>query len=219
MIPFVALGDSITAGLGATQATLGYPQLDRLLHGRSLFRSEVHGQVLAQPGWTSRDLVAAVWEAGTMPLRAAKVVIIWIGGDDLAYSGITRLQGAPAQVVSRALTRYGKDLETLIRTVRTVGKANVVVCTQYNPFPNSPIATEALSALNQVTHTVAHQTHAALAPTDAWFEGRQTELIAGYRSGRLTDALSSHPTPIHPNNRGHRVIAEGLASVLHPLLA
>ncbi|WP_067931875.1 SGNH/GDSL hydrolase family protein [Alicyclobacillus kakegawensis] len=209
---FTALGDSITAGRDATSPGRAYPGLTASLLGKT--GRPVVAHVLAEPGWTSAALTAAVLENPILPLRQSDAVVVWIGGDDLAYAGLRMLRGAPSTIVAKALTAYAKDLAFLCRLIRKVSNARILVCTQYNPFPNSPLARDAIGKLNHTTKQVAATAGAELMPVHAWFSGRQQAFIAGYRSGRIEDALASPVLPIHPNDAGHRMIAEHLAHAL-----
>lgn len=210
---YVALGDSITAGESASSWARAYPSLvtSILTHSR---HGMTRGEVLAEPGWTSRDLELEVYNQPLLYLRNANVVSIWVGGDDLIHAGMALLQGAPKTIVDRTVIRYGKDIATLVAGIRKISRARIILCTQYNPFPNTPIAGQGISALNAATNEVAGRMNVAVAPVDAWFEGRQAALIYGYRTGRIQDALRGPVPPVHPNNRGHRVIAENLAGMM-----
>lgn len=212
MMLYTALGDSITAGLGATSPAHAYPNLVvSMLQTRSI---RAIGEVLAQPGWTSAALEWAVLENSPVYLQRATSISIWVGADDLVDSGLAVLHGAPKDTIKRSIEHYGKDIGTLVLAIRKVSKRPIILCTQYNPFPNTLIAVEAIHALNSVTERIARQLNTQLAPTHAWFEGRQADLIAGYRTGRLQNVLSSPRAPVHPNNKGHLVIAEGLAPMV-----
>jgi acyl-CoA thioesterase I len=211
---YTALGDSITAGSGATAPTMAYPS--RLI---AMFRRQHRSacaNILAHPGWTSAALTAAVFENSPAYLAQANVITIWIGGDNVAFAGLSLAQGAPTGLVSRAIQSYVRDLTVLVTGIRKLSKAKIVLCTQYNPFPNSPLAVKAIDALNGMTSTVATNLHTELAPTHVWFAGREAELVQGYKSGQLQDALASPGFPVHPNNAGHQVIAEGLYPYLCP---
>jgi acyl-CoA thioesterase I len=213
MFLYTALGDSITAGESATSPQRAYPaQIVAMMH--NTVRGEwISNQVLAEPGWTSRSLTTAVFDNPAAPLMASQAVSIWVGGDNLIHAGLAVLGGARKTVVERALVQYGKDLGILVSYVHRVSKASVVICTQYNPFPASPLAAEAIHALNQATVAAASQTHAAIARPDVWFAGREHQLIAGYTTGRIEDALSGRPA-VHPNNDGHKVIAANLLPMI-----
>lgn len=208
MVIYTALGDSITAGEGSSSPARAYPSLVISgLRGRSV---AALGEVLAQPGWTSRALDNAVFDNPSSYLSQSTTVSIWIGGDNLAYAGLAMLRGAPRSLIQRTILYYGRDIAVLVAAIHKVSKAHVIVCTQYNPFPNSPLAGEAIAALNASTYTVADKLGVSVAPAHSWFEGRQAGLIAGYKTGRMEDALRGPELPIHPNNAGHAVIAQGL---------
>jgi acyl-CoA thioesterase-1 len=208
MIIYTALGDSITAGENASSLQNSYPFLiEATLQKRT--KSAILN-VLAEPSWTSKALVTNVMQNSSGPLCTATTISIYVGGNDLIDAGMAVLQGAPRSTVQQSIQQYGRDLARLIRIIRTCTASRIVLCTQYNPFPASPIAAEAINALNAVTEMAAQQANIELAPVHAWFAGHQAEWIAGYRNGRIEDVLNSRLIPIHPNNAGHRAIAQGL---------
>lgn len=215
---FVSLGDSITYGEGASNPCRAYPSVLAQIMRRSMRRSETRGEVLAQPGWTSASLTNAVIQNGPETLSTSSHILIWIGGDDLAMGGLAALHSTrkkPVQTIEQSLTAYARHLGSLIRYVQKTSGATLLVCTQYNPFPNSAIAVQGIGALNTATEKVGRAMGVHVVPSATWFQGRQSELIAGFRSGTLRDAQRK-PLPIHPNDAGHLVIAEGLAAHMAP---
>ncbi|MCL6637165.1 MAG: SGNH/GDSL hydrolase family protein [Alicyclobacillus sp.] len=222
---YIALGDSITSGSGASGPCYAYPAqvAARLGVWRAARLRQVAPRhpgsvltlvdVLAHPGWTSADLLAAVSEQPPQP--GPPVLSVWVGGDDLAAAGLALLHGAKPSVIKQALAGYHRNLQQLLTFLRRRGCSRILVCTQYNPFPNSPLAVQAIAALNQQTRLLAARHGALLAPADAWFAGREPALIAGYRHGRLEDVLHSPILPVHPNDRGHAWIATHLAPLVN----
>ncbi|MCL6515690.1 SGNH/GDSL hydrolase family protein [Alicyclobacillus sp.] len=224
---YTALGDSITAGSGASRPDRAYPA--RILEASARTRSPAARRpgladclaVLAEPGWTTAALDAAVLEQDPLWLTRADAISVWIGGDDLAAAGLALLrvprsaigQAAP-RLIEAAIASHRRHLAHLLRHLRQTSRARLVVCTQYNPFPNSPLAAMAIAQLNQATRSVAAEFGAALAPADTWFAGREALLIRGYRTGRLEDVLTDPVLPVHPNDEGHRVIARHLGPIL-----
>ncbi|MCF8566092.1 SGNH/GDSL hydrolase family protein [Alicyclobacillus tolerans] len=210
---YTALGDSITAGEGATSPRRAYPSLVVANLGRRSSKA-CCGEVLAEPGWTSEALRAGILDNPLAYLKASQNISVWVGGDDLAYAGLAIAKGAPKRILARTLSQYGRDLGFMVGFLHKVSKARIVVCTQYNPFPNSPLAVSGIAALNQVTLEVGQRMHTVVAPVHEWFAGREAALIAGYTNGRLEDVLKSRSLPIHPNDRGHAVIANGLTPLM-----
>ncbi|MCL6594282.1 MAG: hypothetical protein K6T31_09925 [Alicyclobacillus sp.] len=223
---YTALGDSITSGSGASKPWYAYPaqvaarlgaaRAARLRHLAAQRQGSLQTRVdvLDHQGWTSAELLAAVCEQPPFP-QPAGVISVWVGGDDLAAAGLALLHGANPRVVWQALANYRRNLQQLLAILRRAGCPRILVCTQYNPFPNSPLAVQAMAALNQQTRRLAARHGALLAPTDVWFAGREPELIAGYRQGRLEDVLQSPVLPVHPNDRGHAWIASHLAPLVN----
>lgn len=202
---YIALGDSITFGQGASAA--GNRYCSRILtHLESRSASPVQGLIIAKPGWTSSALAGTLGQ-GLGAIRRCDTVTVWIGGNDLGFAALGR--GVSEETVKHTLLRYGQNLARICGAIRQVSDARIVLCTQYNPFPKSPVAAKAVKGLNAVTKQTAKQFRCDVAPVHKWFAGRESELIDGYKTGRLEDAVRG-PRPVHPNDRGHAVIASGL---------
>ncbi|AZK45293.1 SGNH/GDSL hydrolase family protein [Paenibacillus lentus] len=211
---YTALGDSITFGENASSFAKSYPRLAASLLNAS-GSHKVIGYVLARPGWNTYGLLdAAVWQ-GSSVISRSDVVSVWIGGVDLASSALSSLRSKQPLNAKQLLSRYRQNFHALLTQIRNSSPARIICCTQYNPFPSSPLAAEAITALNQTTKEVAHSYKAKVAPVHKWFEGKQKKLIYGYRQGKMEDALSGF-FPIHPNDQGHQVIAKGLVPYLDP---
>jgi lysophospholipase L1-like esterase len=207
---YTALGDSITAGVGASSPIKAYPYIvAKLLCDRSI---PMAVDTLAHSGWTSTDLRLALSD-NLLLLKRSAVTSIWIGGDNLVAAGLLTLQGAGLQKVSQLLSQYECDLSAILTLIRQISRSSIVLCTQYNPFPNTPAAVRAIEALNGITHRMSLRYRTRLAPTHQWFEGKQASLIAGYRNGRLED-VTAGTFPVHPNDMGHLTIARGLLTLL-----
>ncbi|WP_339158228.1 SGNH/GDSL hydrolase family protein [Paenibacillus sp. FSL W8-0186] len=209
---YTALGDSITFGENASSFAKAYPRVAASLVNAS-GSHKVIGYVLARPGWNTLDLLdAAVWQ-GSSVISRSNVVSVWIGGVDLANAALSALASKQVLDAQRIVARYKQNLHAILTQIKNTSHARILCCTQYNPFPSSPLAAKAISGLNQTTKEVARSYNAKVIPTHLWFEGKQSQLIYGYRKGKIEDALSGF-LPIHPNDRGHHVIAKGLAPYL-----
>lgn len=210
---YTALGDSITYGENASSFAKAYPQLAvSALNSRS---RRVDGYVLARPGWSSYDLLHAVKRQGAAIISESSVVSIWIGGVDLADAALSSLKNQQPLAVKQILSEYKRNLSAILTQIQNGSHARIICCTQYNPFPNSPLAIASINQLNYTINEVAHSYDVKTVPVHRWFEGKQANLIYGYRNGRIEDALKGS-LPIHPNDRGHQVIAEGLTPYLIP---
>lgn len=213
MFTYTALGDSVTAGKSASSRRLAYPALTAR-HLEEKHQTCVVPFVLASTGWTSATLTSARLSLPSEPLRRSDAVSIWVGGNDIAQAGLSLARGGSPRVMETTLAAYGRNLDVLVRSIQEVSCARLVLCGQYNPFPHSPLAVQGVRSLNSLTAATAKQYGARYAPTDAWVAGREAELIYGYRTGRLEDVLTSPVLPIHPNDRGHALIARHLTPML-----
>ncbi|NOV01884.1 SGNH/GDSL hydrolase family protein [Paenibacillus planticolens] len=210
---YTALGDSITFGENASSFANAYPQLAvSALHSSS---HKATCYVMARPGWTSHDLLDSVIWRGASMIRPADVVSIWIGGVDLANAALISLRNQQPLAAKQMAGYYRRHLGAIVSHIKKGCHARIVFCTQYNPFPNSPLAAESVDQLNRITRELAQSYDVGIAPVHTWFEGKQANLIYGYRNGKIEDALSGS-LPIHPNDKGHQVIAAGLAPYLAP---
>jgi len=207
---YTALGDSITYGEGASCPARAYPHLivSAVNKGRS-GTGCVRGMVLAHPSWDSCALLRVMRLEGPALFRQSKVVSVWIGGMDLVEAALAAYRTGRSRI-AQAVSAFETHLGGILAFIKRTSDARIVCCTQYNPFPASPIAVAGIGSLNRAIGEAAARHGAVVAPAHAWFEGRQAELIRGYKTGRLEDALHGGSLPIHPNDRGHRVIASGL---------
>lgn len=209
---YTALGDSITFGENASCWANAYPQLAVSANSRS---RKVRGFVLARSGWSSYDLLDAIVWQGSPVIPHSDVVSVWIGGVDLATVALTSYRTKQPLAAEKLIASYKRNLGSIFSLIKKGSCARVICCTQYNPFPATSLAVGAINQLNRTITELAHSHGVTVAPAHSWFEGKQAELIHGFQKGKIEDALSGS-MPIHPNDRGHRVIAAGLAPYLVP---
>jgi lysophospholipase L1-like esterase len=214
MINYIALGDSITFGQKASSICRAYPS--RLTSMLRLKGIQVTPIVIAKPSWTSADLVEEIYSDPSL-LACAKWATIWIGGNDLIHYGLSSLSET-APPIQEMMNRYKRRLDMILGLVRKMGVKHVICCTQYNPFPNSAIAVDAIRTLNQLITSSATTNHCLVARVDRWFSGNEHSLIYGYQDGNVEDVLRGFAA-VHPNDKGHEVIASGLFSSIYPLIS
>lgn len=215
LIRYMALGDSITAGRDASSPQRAYVRLAAASLRKNGFT--VSETIVAANGWTSKNLLGAVRSLPPAVIAQTTVVTVWIGGNDIRRAGLALLQGAPVSILQPALAAFERNLDSIVNTIQTVSRARILLCSQYNPFPNTPIAAEGIGLLNTHIQSAAARHGLAVVPVDSWFAGDEPRLISGYRTGRLEDLMRKPlfaPNPIHPNDAGHARIAQGLAPYL-----
>ncbi|MBL0388295.1 hypothetical protein JJB07_16950 [Tumebacillus sp. ITR2] len=207
--PIVALGDSLTKGVGDKNGKgyVGYlkDKLDQ--QGRS-----VSVQNLGVSGLESPELLKTVQSAGTKSiLKDAKLILISIGGNDMTHSvgDISQILTSASIDETKFLTaqeRYTKNLDGILKSVRTSNPdAPILVVGTYNPFEGIVEDTAKMNALldgwnaNAIT-VVQKYPNAKVVPTFDIFEWNTDRLLAG-----------DH---FHPNENGYEKMAERLLQAL-----
>ncbi|PWI57934.1 SGNH/GDSL hydrolase family protein [Sulfoacidibacillus thermotolerans] len=211
-----AYGDSIVAGYGAPLGHGFVPQLATLLAQK---RKSVALPFfnLGQSGMTTFALQSALIynEAFAESLVDAASICLLIGGDDL-IDDLPILLSQNEKEIELALTSSKFEyMKTLIEMKKRT-TTPIAVGTIYNPYPATDLAETVVRLYNDlVVIPSAHAVGALIAPIYSAFSGKQPILIEGYSGGIAGKPGRQGVTfPIHPNARGHQVIAEVFASVL-----
>ena len=208
---YVSIGDSVAAGAGASDPTAtGYVALLAARHEINLFNVAVGGA-------TTQDVLDEQLARTLAPIQAARArfVTISAGGNDLAG-----LIPNPACVedplpdacpLDDQLSGVRTRLGDILRYIRDANQQVPIVILAYPNFFSGTghgfeePAGRVLPRLNDVIREVASQyERVAVAETAAAFEGNGDELTG------LLDPVSDP----HPNDAGHRVIADAFDEAL-----
>jgi lysophospholipase L1-like esterase len=218
---YLALGDSVAAGDGASRPEHSYVGLE-LARLRQHAPGDVRLALYAAGGATSEGL--ARWQApaaadelaamrrGERPGLRPGPITITVGGNDLLHlGGRAALTGvAPDEAAVRdAIARVERNVDAAVAALlEAAGPAGrVTLTTYYDPFsarpgagPGRGLAFDAVVELNRALLRVAerHPDQVRVARIDQALPRDAT--IAQY----LAD-------PIHPNDRGHATIAREIA--------
>jgi lysophospholipase L1-like esterase len=210
---YVALGDGITSGVGATEPETAYTALvGQHLQTSGMVDSTT---VLGRPLWTVRHLLRACTSSHNPITPDVQVVSLLIGGNDLRrryYSVL--IHPDKDAIIRKAINQYAVDLNHLCAHLQSFAIAKRLLLTQYNPFPHSPLAVHAISQLNTVIATMSEHYGWTVVDLEAPFANRQPDLIAGYRTGGLQDLSMPFRRPLYPNDRGHQTIAETICTYI-----
>ncbi len=212
MAYLTVLGDSIAAGYGTVPQYGFVPRLAKIT-ARQNGKRIIYWN-FGVPGMTSGQLASALafndaWLAG---VQQASTVCVLIGGDDIIAAVPSLITGDPSSVKELA-KKSSRDYMRLATEIRRASRASVVMGTIYNPYPFTTLASEVIALYNQlVIEPAAQALHIPIAPIHAAFEGNQSELIHGYSTGIVGQSGTlGIAYPVHPNAKGHLVIAETFA--------
>jgi lysophospholipase L1-like esterase len=207
---YLAFGDSVTAGYGATHPSLAFVrQVSDFTQQKGLSKRPI---VIARNGWTAKD----VWQAAMMVhpniWEQTNIATIMVGGNDLRkllrrqYLPIFGGQISP-QLIDDRIQAFQFHMDKLCAIIHQFKIPHVVVANIYNPVPNFSLAVDAFEQLNGAIREIAGRYRFALVDVHKTYQNNEADFIEGYRSGRFEDLASPIRRPIHPNNAGHQQIA------------
>ncbi|MCL6453831.1 MAG: SGNH/GDSL hydrolase family protein [Alicyclobacillus sp.] len=219
---YLALGDSITAGIGASHPQHAY--ISRVSRWLKQHGGPGETLVVARNGWTVRDVFAALWTLPPGVWERVQVLTLLVGGNDLRQ--LLRRQLLPWSSrpltlpdVAERLQTYAFHLNDLCRFLSQQRIPQMVVATCYNPVPQAPLARHAIETLNAITEDTAKRFGWSVVDVYAAFCGREAQWIDGFRRGTLADLATPIHRPIHPNDAGHQAIADLVIRCLERLPA
>lgn len=194
---YVALGDSITVGVGSF-LNHGYAVLYRRCLENDLKR-KVTLQNLGKNGWTSQDLLDDLVNNQTHvdAIKKSQVISLSIGGNDL-LQGVKHKE--PLKSVYRRFETNFLKIDKIIKKIKKNAKEPYIIryIEIYNPKPNDPLAIKWIPRFNQIIHR-AKDGNTRIAYTHRVFEKQGKKLLFIDRE--------------HPNNQGHQAIAHSLQAI------
>lgn len=209
-IRYVAIGDSLTVGMGSSFLSPGF--VERFAQQVGEARSElVTVNKFARDGATSGEIL---FHAQDPPiaynLQPAQLVTITSGGNDLINAGKAYLISHDVRVIHEAIQRASQNNQRLVTYIREIQAANftqsdIWLLNMYNPFPNSLEADRWIRAYNANLSQVAQSAKVRVADIYHAFLGRTAYLLSS--------------DGVHPNDEGYAVIANVLfSSMFHVLI-
>jgi len=228
---YVALGDSLAFGVGASNpSTTGYVALahnalsnsERFsptgLELRNLGVAGARSADLLTPGGqldSALDEIRARQEDASPIANEVEVISVDVGGNDLlglVAPGSPCLESASVEPCRAAfgevLSSIDRNLTEIVTRLREAApEAVIVVVDLYNPYSGTgdlrePIAEVGVGQANGVIGAVSADPELLITTASIFqlFTGRGTQWVA--------------PDGIHPNDNGHRVIAEAVIAAI-----
>lgn len=202
---YLALGDSLTAGFGATPTTNGYAYL---LYRAGIFERIEHTIFCnaAIPGATSEDVLKyQVPMIVTNRFFRPRFVTLTVGGNDLL---MVLNKGASEADLREALAKYAENLHAILEQLsQAVPENGRIFIGNLYAVPQIPATEPAIPAFNAVLTGVAAR-FPKVVVVDIYnaMRGRKGLLLIEHRG--------AEPNQVHPNNSGYRVIAETFEHVI-----
>lgn len=207
---YLALGDSITAGVGASTPSRSFSfQLGQRLGKEYGIKQRV---VIARNGWTARDMFTAVHMIPHRLWKNVEILTLIAGGNNLRQ--LLRRQMFPfgknisEADITETLMQFENEFDPLCRLLQAQNVPRILIGTMYNPTPHYPLADLAVARLNQKIRKSATDYGFKVVSLESDFAERESQLIDGYRQGLREDLGVPFHRPIHPNDTGHLIIAD-----------
>jgi lysophospholipase L1-like esterase len=217
---YLALGDSLTAGLGSTveKGMRPYNFVAQVAKGLKKDYA-IKAKNLGIPGWTSQALVQQL-ETDTLlrnALRFTDLVTITIGGNDVLP--FYRQQASEEQF-AEAIILWKKNTAAVIDQIHSINPdTTVLILELYNPLPVKDPDYErgenVVKRMNQeLIQLVSERAKNILGDSKHWVYTVSVEKFFYGKSLELTHIIQGD---VHPNNKGYRVMAEQVLKALASL--
>jgi lysophospholipase L1-like esterase len=199
----LALGDSLTRGTGdpAGKGYVGY-MLDRL---KEKSKQPIGVENYGVNGQTSGQLVSLLQKSDIQnQIKAASVIVVSIGGNDLFRGGET-LGNLDDKNVEGIQDEYLRQLDAILKQLREHNAAaNIFLIGLYNPFielKDSAVTTKIVRDWNYKAAEVASRyPQTVIVPTFDLFQLKVQDVLA-------RDLF-------HPNASGYRLIGDRVAALI-----
>lgn len=199
VLNYTALGDSITAGVGAYVSSDFTKHYARML--QNYYRTSVKRKVNAKRRTTSSELQQMLQSPPIQrDISHADLITITIGGNDLLQANRGFERTRDSAILENAVKQYEQHMKMIIATIEsTKGYTQSPYLIQliglYNPYPEIPYSAYWIHQFNQVLHSMSSQ-HIQYVDLQSIFSYYGKDVL-----------FLNH---IHPNARGHYLIAQQL---------
>ncbi|HEL1593163.1 TPA: SGNH/GDSL hydrolase family protein [Streptococcus suis] len=215
---YVALGDSLTEGVGDTTGQGGFVHL----LAQSLtndYGYEVDYKNFGVSGNTSNQILKRMKEDGELIsyLKTADLLTLTVGGNDLRKAIIKNIANLKVSTFDKPAKDYGKRLDTIIKTARKNNpNLPIYVVGIYNPlYLNFPELTEMQTIVdnwNTMTEQITekYQDVYFVPINDLLYKGLEGEAGISQNGSQVTNNLLYEEDSFHPNNTGYEIMKKAI---------
>ncbi|APT48490.1 spore gernimation protein [Bacillus safensis] len=198
---YVAIGDSLTVGVGARLFGGGFTQRFRWLLEKKT-HAPVELSVFAKSGLTT-DEILQLFKRSELRRAIAAADIITITGcaNDLVQAVQQDEEGEDEKKLLQAVMHCQANFSKMIQEIAQIKRGQhehycVYLMNLYNPFPQIPIAGRWLHQYNQQLRLLAANPHVEVVDVYKAFEGHERAYLS--------------IDQFHPNPKGYDAMAEAL---------
>ncbi|GMA56057.1 hypothetical protein GCM10025858_05600 [Alicyclobacillus sacchari] len=215
---YLAIGDGITAGQGASHPNLGFVQhVSKYLQDQSLTQRTV---MIAFPGLTAKRLFQVVSTLRPNLWDDVNAITICFGSADLLRllrPAVRRMNthARPPRSILKLADEFGYHTDQLFRLIREKDVPYAFVTTLYNPLPAFASVGDLVEGMNNIICDCADYYKLPVVDLEKGFANNEAFLIDGYRTGSALDLMNPLRKPVLPNNAGHKLIAHLITQKIH----
>jgi len=197
---YLAIGDSLTVGIGVPFLDPGFVEYYRGL-SQQILKKSIFYQKHARSGATTEDILIMLhFPIVTEAINCADIITITAGGDDLINAAKEFLINKNEESVSHAINQSQNNYSKILERIRHLDKQDQYILrltNLYNPFPDIPIADEAIKAFNTSINRFGLEMNVKVADLYSIFKGNEKALLS--KGG------------VHPNGEGYYQMALALS--------
>lgn len=217
-LTYIALGDSLTEGVGDTTGQGGFvPLLAQSLVND--YGYEVDYQNFGISGNTSNQILKRMTEDSELAtyLKQADIMTLTVGGNDLRKVILSNISNLKVSTFTKPAKDYSKRLEKIIQTARKANpKLPIFIIGIYNPlYLSFPELTEMQTIVDNWNLTTEQTTQKYdnvyfVAINDLLYKGLDGESGVSQMSGQARNNLLFEEDNFHPNNTGYEIIKKAV---------
>lgn len=223
-IHLLAIGDSLTKGVGDSTKNGGYVPLiaTKLEETRGI--DNVTTKNYGVTGERSDEILERIEQQKEIQkeIKKADIIILTAGGNDLIETFKKEKLNINQKSFVKPEEKYKKNLSTILKKITSQNpKAQIYVFGLYNPFEAVfPEITEMKSILrtwNDDTKKIAEENKATYLSLSTIFNTSEQSSISNLTNPSDktdTSALLYEEDLFHPNNKGYQLIAEQLYRII-----
>jgi lysophospholipase L1-like esterase len=193
---YLAIGDSLTVGIGVPVLDPGFVEYYRCLSQKTL-KKRILYQKYARSGATTEDVLTMLYSPLVMEaVNCANIITITAGGDDLINAAKGFIKNKNEESISHAIKQSGNNYSKILERIHHLDKQDKYILrltNLYNPFPDIPIADEGIKAFNSLINSFGREMNVKVADIYSVFKGKERVLLSN--------------GGVHPNSRGYYQMA------------
>ena len=197
---YLAIGDSLTVGIGVPFLDPGYVEYYRDLSQQILKRRILY-QKCARSGATTADILTMIYSPiVTEAITCANIITITAGGNDLINAAKGYIRNKDEKIIYQTIKQLSDNYSKILERIHHLDKQDqyiIRLTNLYNPFPEISIADEGIKAFNSLMSGFGREMNVKVADIYSVFKGNEETLLS--KGG------------VHPNRKGYYQMAVALS--------